>query len=104
MGSMVALLLLLAGTPQQTGDSLLPSHGIGLSATLVEPREPSSFDLVDLREEQRASARARPDVETRSIFGFKRHVGFAGGYDNENVHASVGWYLTVAEWGRWNFG
>src|SRR5205823_12077606 len=47
---------------------------------------------------------AQIDHPSHSIFGFKRHVGVAGGYDNENVHGSIGWYLTVAEWGRWNFG
>jgi hypothetical protein len=104
MGWLVAAFLLLSGSPQEVGDSLLPSHAIAVQTAVVESREPSSFDLVDFREEQRDRLRARPDVESRSIFGFKRLVGIAGGYDNENVHGSVGWYLTVAEWGRWNFG
>ena len=34
----------------------------------------------------------------------KQHLGIAGGYDNGIAHGSVGYYLTVAEWGRWNFG
>ena len=32
------------------------------------------------------------------------NLGIAGGYDNGIAHGSVGYYLTVAEWGRWNFG
>jgi hypothetical protein len=28
----------------------------------------------------------------------------AGGYDNGVAHGSVGYYVTVAEWDRWNFG
>ena len=104
MGWVVAAFLFLSSPPQAGDECLLPSHTIDVSSATVEGREPSSFDLVDFRDEQRDRARARPDVESRSIFGFKRHVGLAGGYDNENVHASVGWYLTVADWGRWNFG
>ena len=104
MGWVAAALLLLSGSPHEAGESLLPSHYIDVFAATVASREPSSFDLVDFREEQRERARARPDVESRSVFGLKRHVGVAAGYDNENLHASVGFYLTVAEWGRWNFG
>jgi len=104
MGWAVAALLLLSGSSQEAGDSLLPSHSIDVLAATVVSREPSSFDLVDFREEQRERTQARPDVESRSMFGLKRHVGVAAGYDNENLHASVGFYLTVAEWGRWNFG
>jgi hypothetical protein len=104
MGWVLATLLFLSGPPQEAGGSLLPSHDIDVLAATVVGAEPSSFDLLDLREEQRERGRARSDVETRSIFGIKRHIGIAAGYDNENVHGSVGFYLTVAEWRRWNFG
>ena len=104
MGRVVAALLFLAGPPQDSDERLLPSFGIDVPTAAVVSREPSSFDLLDFREEQREQARARPDVEPRSIFGLKRHVGVAAGYDNENLHASVGFYVTVAEWRRWNFG
>ena len=40
----------------------------------------------------------------RIRFLFKRHIGASMGYDNTVVHGSVGLYVTVAEWGRWNFG
>ena len=40
----------------------------------------------------------------RSRFGIKKHVGIASGYDNGILHGSVGLYVTVAEFGRWNFG
>jgi hypothetical protein len=103
MGWVITTLLLLSATPQEAG-SPLPARSIDLPPAVVDNREPSSFDLLDFREEQRAHARAVPDAPTRSVFGFKQHVGFAVGFDNENVHGSVGWYLTVAEWGRWNFG
>ena len=38
------------------------------------------------------------------MFGIKRHFGFAAGYDNGVLHGSLGMYLTVVEWGRWNYG
>ena len=34
----------------------------------------------------------------------KRHLGIGAGDDHGIVHGSIGFYLTVAEWGRWNFG
>jgi hypothetical protein len=38
------------------------------------------------------------------VFVVKEHLGLAGGWDGGIVHGSVGFYLTVAELGRWNFG
>jgi hypothetical protein len=39
-----------------------------------------------------------------SIFNFKRHWGFGLGYDNRMIHGSAGMQMTIAEWGRWNYG
>lgn len=84
---------------------LLPSHALQLPEAIVPDVEPTNFDLIDLREEQRVAAlKSRPDKEPNSIFVIKTHIGVSGGYDNTIVHGSVGMYLTVAEWGRWNFG
>ena len=104
MGWAIATFLLLSTSPQEASDSLLPARTIDVPPAVVESRQPSSFDLVDFRDEERARTRAVPDVPKRSIFGLKQHVGFAAGFDNETLHGSIGWYLTVAEWGRWNFG
>jgi hypothetical protein len=54
-------------------------------------------------DEQRTPA-AIAETEPHSLFGIKRHVGIAAGYDNQVVHGSLGFYVTVAEWRRWNFG
>jgi hypothetical protein len=54
-------------------------------------------------DEQRTSA-AITETQPHTLFGIKRHVGVAAGYDNEVVHGSLGLYVTVAEWHRWNFG
>jgi hypothetical protein len=84
---------------------VMPSRTLALPPTALVSAQPGSFDLLDLRDEETAS-RVKPvaEIQPRTIFGLKRHIGFGGGYDNGVVHASVGFYMTVAEWGRWNFG
>src|SRR5262249_10395300 len=32
------------------------------------------------------------------------HWGFGLGYDNRMIHGSLGMQMTIAEWGRWNYG
>src|SRR5262249_26333285 len=61
-------------------------------------------DLIDYRLEQRAPTRPRGDAPAHSMFEIKHHVGLAAGYDYGVVHSALGLYMTVAEWGRWNFG
>ena len=104
MGWAVAALLLLPGLQTTSADAPLPSHAVVASSIPVEGAEPANFDLIDLRQDQRQRAHRVPDSAPHTIFGIKRHIGIAAGYDNEVVHGSVGLYLTVAEWGRWNFG
>jgi hypothetical protein len=104
MGWAVAALLLLPGFQATAADALLTSEPVVAVPFVVEGAEPANFDLIDLREEERREAHAIPDTAPHSMFGIKRHVGLAAGYDNQVVHGSVGLYLTVAEWGRWNFG
>jgi hypothetical protein len=104
MGWAVTALFLLASAPQDVADHILPSRAIDLPDAVVESREPASFDLLDFRDAQRHPPQTPLEVDPRTTFGIKRHIGVAAGYDNQNIHASVGWYLTIAEWGRWNFG
>jgi hypothetical protein len=101
---LAAAFLLLSARPLLADESL-PGRSLTLPPVLITGLEPQSFDLIDFRAEE--AARLLPPVREaapKSIFGLKRHLGFGGGYDNGVVHASVGFYLTVAEWGRWNFG
>jgi hypothetical protein len=104
MGWVIAALLVLPLSDPLPADHLLASRALPDAAVVVDGAQPASFDLIDWREEQRKSGIVIPDSPRHSMFGFKTHVGFAAGYDNEIVHGSVGLYLTVAEWGRWNFG
>jgi hypothetical protein len=98
--STVVLVLPLASAPEA-----LPSRALLLPPAMVRGIDPVNFDLVDVREEDRRSAqKAATDGDPHTIFVIKRHIGASIGYDNTIVHGSVGWYLTVAEWGRWNFG
>ena len=98
----VCLLALL--TPVRAEDRL-PARAIDVPIAAVPDHGPWSFDLIDFRADERL-ARATPpvDVDPHTFFIVKHHLGVAGGYDNGILHGSVGYYLTVAEWGRWNFG
>jgi hypothetical protein len=98
--------LLASLTPALAEDRLV-ARTIDLPTATVPDHGPWSFDLIDFREEERL-ARAHPtprvDVDPHSFFIVKQHLGIAAGYDNGVAHGSVGYYITVAEWGRWNFG
>ena len=95
----------LASLTPALAEDRLPSRPIDVPLAAVPTHGPWSFDLIDLREEMRL-ARLLPhvDVDPHTFFVVKHHLGVAGGYDNGIAHGSVGYYLTVAEWGRWNFG
>ena len=82
----------------------LPSRLLDLPIAVVQNGEPLDFDLIDFRAQQRVTVTPRGERPPHSMFGIKTHVGFAAGYDYGIVHGSIGLYLTVAEWGRWNFG
>jgi len=94
---------LLALVAPVLAEEYLPSRGLDLPIAIVPYVEPGSFDLMDFREQQRAPAKSRVDTDPHSIFVVKQHVGLAGGWDGGVAHGSVGFYLTVAEWGRWEF-
>jgi len=99
---LLTTVLLLASLSPALADDTLPSRPLDLPLAVVV-EGPISFDLLDFR----AEARLPPPVSDgtpHTIFAVKQHIGFAGGYDNGSAHASVGFYITVAEWGRWNFG
>ena len=105
MGWLLATVLLLpVSTQLSVADATLASRPLDLAPIVVPDVEPASFDLMDFRDDQREEALSYNDAEHRSRFAIKRHVGIATGYDNGTLHGSVGMYLTVAEWGRWNFG
>ena len=96
---------LLASLTPVFAEEPLPSRPLDVPFAVVKNVEPGSFDLLDFREEQRTQPLPRHyDVDPHSFFVVKQHLGIAGGYDNGISHGSVGYYLTVAEWGRWNFG
>jgi len=93
---------LLAFLSPAFAEDALPSRSLDLPVAIVI-EAPINFDLLDFREEVRLPPPV-PESTPNSFFVVKQHIGFAGGYDNGSAHASVGFYITVAEWGRWNFG
>jgi hypothetical protein len=98
---------LLASLTPVLAQDYLPARPIEVPPATVPNHGPWSFDLIDFREEERlarAHVALQVDVDPHTFFNVKQHLGIAGGYDNGIAHGSVGYYLTVAEWGRWNFG
>ena len=102
---LLTTVFLLASLTPAMADEPLPSRPLDVLFSTLPPPQPVSFDLVDVRAEEReAQAPKRGDADPHTIFAIKQHLGIAGGYDNGIAHGSVGFYITVAEWGRWNFG
>src|SRR5262245_52177589 len=104
MGWVFTTLLLLSPLAIGSADEVLPSRDLVLPLVVVQNIEPVSFDLLDVRNEPREEALNIRNENPHTAFVIKRHIGASVGYDNTVLHGSVGLYLTVAEWGRWNFG
>lgn len=104
MRLLIALSLLQMSVSAPFPTEPLPSRSLDASGVVVPHVEPISFDLLDYRIERRGPAVSRTDAPAHSIFGIKQHLGFAAGYDYGVVHGAIGLYITIAEWGRWNFG
>jgi hypothetical protein len=104
MGWVFTTLLLLSPVAAGSTDDVLPSRELPIPLAIVQNIEPMSFDLIDVREEAREDARNIHNENPHTAFVIKRHIGASVGYDNTVFHGSIGLYLTVAEWGRWNFG
>jgi hypothetical protein len=104
MGWLITTMMLLSPVAP-AADEVVPSRDLQIAPmTVVQDVEPISFDLLDYRESIVEEKKNIHNEDPHSIFVIKRHLGVAAGYDNTVVHGSVGLYLTVAEWGRWNFG
>jgi hypothetical protein len=104
MGWLITTLLSLSQVAPASADDLVPSRDLQLPLAIVQNIEPMNFDLLDAREAMRGDRKEIRNEDPHTMFIIKRHVGASLGYDNTVFHGSVGLYLTVAEWGRWNFG
>jgi hypothetical protein len=105
MRCLLTTVFLLASLTPVLAQDRLPARPIDVPLAVVPDHGPWSFDLIDFREEERA-ARLTPhvDVVPHTVFNIKHYLGVAGGYENGIAHGAIGYYVTVAEWGRWNFG
>src|SRR5258705_2137000 len=102
---LTTVVFVLASFAPAWADDTLPARPLEVVRATLPPPQPINFDLLDLRAEERAARTPPPnDSEPHSIFVIKQHLGIAGGYDNGSAHASIGFYITVAEWKRWNLG
>ena len=101
---LLATVVVLVSSPT-FADQALPSRPLDPVVMALPGPAPVSFDLLDFREAQREEQTPpRSDSTPHSVFVIKQHIGIAGGYDNGSAHGSIGFYITVAELGRWNFG
>jgi hypothetical protein len=100
----LVVVFLVAAVVPSFAQAPLPARTLAFSVVTVPAVEPSSFDLYDFRMEQRHLATSQRDVQPHSAFVIKKHLGAAAGWDDGNAHASIALYVTMAEWGRWNFG
>ena len=99
--------VLLASLTPALAEERLAARPIDVPLAIVPDHGPWDFDLIDWRQDERlarAHGKAVADVDPHTFFIIKQHIGIAGGYDNGIAHGSVGYYVTVAEWKRWNFG
>lgn len=92
------------GVALASAGALLPSRDLVLPPAIVQNIDPQSFDLLDARDDALDVKKLIRNEDPHSMFVIKRHIGASFGYDNSIVHGSVGLYVTVAEWDRWNFG
>lgn len=103
MSAWVAALLLAAALDPASAAVPLPSRPLP-PAIILLPIDPGmNFDLFDARAEALEPPQYT-EVSPHSVFRIRQHLGVAAGYDNGVIHGSIGFYLTVAELGRWNFG
>ena len=98
-----AACLLLVASPL-LADDVLPSRPLTLPIAIVPASESGSFDLIDFRASERHVAPPPAEAQPHTIFAIRHHLGIAAGYDNGIAHGSLGYYVTVAALGRWNFG
>src|ERR1044071_472132 len=103
MGMLFVALMCAAGLTTAPPAEPLHSRALPLSLFVIPENQPDNFDLIDVRDELKQPA-SYTEVQPHSIFGIKRHLGLAAGYDQGIAHGSIGLYITVAEWGRWNLG
>ncbi|HEY7290468.1 MAG TPA: hypothetical protein VH583_11600 [Vicinamibacterales bacterium] len=105
MGWLITTMFLLSTAAPAPDMSVVPSRDLALPLVIVQNIDPVNFDLLDVREEMRGEDPKNVHNENpHTFFIVKHHIGGSVGYDNTVVHGSVGLYMTVAEWGRWNFG
>jgi hypothetical protein len=102
--SLVAIALTLACVCSASADETLPARELRFPPFAVSGVTLVNFDIYDINQELHAPTRVVYENMGQSIFVKKKHLGIAAGDDNGILHTAVGFYLTIAEWKRLNFG
>lgn len=104
MRSLLAIVITLVAVSSASADEALPSRDLRVPPFTVEGVTLVNFDIYDLNQELHAPERVVVETMGKSIFTRKKHLGIAVGDDNGILHTAIGFYLTIAEWKRLNFG
>jgi hypothetical protein len=102
MAGVVAALLLSMALAPASAITPLPSRELPVAYVELAEAPLENFDIFDVRFEMRQPPQY-VEVAPHSIFVLRPHIGIAAGYDQGIIHGSLGFYLTVAEVGRWSF-
>jgi hypothetical protein len=101
---LLATIITLTALSSASADEVLPSRVLTLPVFVLQGTTLVNFDIYDVRQETMHPARVVAETEPHSLFTRKQHIGIAMGDDNGIIHSSLGFYWTVAEWKRLNFG
>jgi hypothetical protein len=101
---LLAIAVITLACVSSASADVLPARDLALPPFAIDGATFVNFDIVDVLEGERPPARVVGEIQPRTIFDRKRHVGVAIGDDNGILHTSFGFYWTVAEWKRFNFG
>src|SRR5438045_9800014 len=99
MRCLVTTVCLLLFAPSIFAGEPLPSVPLTFFFVAAPASEPTSFDLIDFRTEQRLQPRSRVDVHPHTISGINQPVGIGMGTDNGSGHGTLGFKLPLPEWG-----
>jgi hypothetical protein len=102
--SLLVTAFLFVAAPPAIAAEVLPARDLTFPPFIVSGETLENFDISDVREDMRPPTKIVSEVQPRSIFDRKRHIGLAIGDDNGILHTAFGFYWTVAEWKRLNFG
>jgi hypothetical protein len=100
------LSMIAVGLAAQGSDDVLPSIPIPFTPFVITGTDLVNFDILDVRAENAKHISNQDENSAHSLWTPKQQwdVGWLG-VNGSTLHGTIlGTHMTVAEWGRWNFG